>query len=71
MEKKGISIYRLSKMTNLPDQTIRNYKNGSQLTFTNACKIADALGVSLDELRDKKVGKQNDTFNDKRNDEKV
>lgn len=52
MKKQGISIFRLAKMTNIPDTTIRNYKNGSQLTFTNACKIADALNVKLDDLRE-------------------
>lgn len=53
MKKQGISIFRLAKMTNIPDTTIRNYKNGSQLTFTNACKIADALKVKLDDLRER------------------
>ena len=54
MKKRGISIYRLSKTTGLPDTTLRNYKNGSQLSFINACKIADALKVKLDDLREKK-----------------
>ena len=56
MDKKEISIYRLSKLTGLPWSTIANYKNGSEMSFKNACKIADALNISLDELR-KKVNK--------------
>ena len=30
MDKKEISIYRLSKLTGLPWSTIANYKNGSE-----------------------------------------
>ncbi|RMC38148.1 XRE family transcriptional regulator [Lactobacillus sp. ESL0236] len=51
MDKKKISIYKLSKLTGLPWSTIKNYKNGSEMSFTNACKIADALEISLDDLR--------------------
>ena len=50
------SIYKLGKLTGLPWSTIANYKNGSEMSFKNACKIADALNISLDELR-KKVNK--------------
>lgn len=53
MDKKEISIYRLAKLTGLPWSTIANYKNGSEMSFKNACKIADALNISLDELRKK------------------
>ncbi|RMC48928.1 helix-turn-helix transcriptional regulator [Lactobacillus sp. ESL0228] len=55
MDKKKISIYKLSKLTGLPWSTINNYRNGSEMSFTNACKIADALEISLDELREKKL----------------
>lgn len=51
MKNKKISIYKLSKLTGLPWSTIANYKNGSEISFKNACKIADALGISLDQLR--------------------
>ena len=53
MDKKEISIYKLAKLTGLPWSTIGNYKNGSEMSFKNACKIADALNISLDELRKK------------------
>lgn len=57
LKEKGISIYKLSKLTGIPDNTLRNYRSKhSDPSFTNACKIADALDISLDELRDKKVG---------------
>ncbi|WP_258328312.1 helix-turn-helix transcriptional regulator [Lactobacillus melliventris] len=52
MNSKKISIYGLSKLTEIPWSTIANYKKGADMLFTNACKIADVLGVSLDELRD-------------------
>ncbi|MCT3475627.1 XRE family transcriptional regulator [Lactobacillus delbrueckii subsp. lactis] len=51
LKKKKMSIYKLAKLTGIPDTSLHNYKNGSQLSFVNVCKIADALGVSLDDLR--------------------
>lgn len=51
MKAKKISIYKLSKLTGLPWSIIANYKNGSEMSFKNACKISDALEISLDTLR--------------------
>lgn len=52
LKEQQLSIYQLSKLTQIPDSTLRNYKyKHSEINFKNACKIADALGVSLDELR--------------------
>lgn len=62
LKEKGMSIYRLSKITGIPDNTLRNYRSKhSDPSFTNACKIADALNISLDELRD--GGEQNKHIN--------
>ena len=55
-EKYHISIYELSKKTGW--STTNNYKIGSEISFENACKIADALNISLDQLR-KEVIKMN------------
>lgn len=42
-------------MTGIPDNTLRNYRSKkSDPSFTNACKIADALNVKLDDLRERK-----------------
>lgn len=55
LKEKGMSIYRLSKITGIPDNTLRNYRSKhSDPSFTNVCKIADALDISLDDLREKK-----------------
>lgn len=52
LKEKHISIYKLAKMTQIPDGTLRNYRlKHSELSLKNACKIADALDISLDELR--------------------
>lgn len=52
LKQKGITIYKLAKLTGISDNTLRNYRSkNSDPSFTNACKIADALGVSLDDLR--------------------
>lgn len=52
LKEQQLSVYQLSKLTKIPDSTLRNYKyKHSEISFKNACKIADVLGVSLDELR--------------------
>ena len=54
LDTKGMSAYRLSKITGLSQNTLQNYKNGHEPSFRNMEKIADALGVSLDEFRSDK-----------------
>ena len=55
LEKQGKSVYWLSKQTGISDNTIYAYKNhGIEPTFSKVWKIADALGVSLDDLREDK-----------------
>lgn len=52
LDKKGWSLSRLAKETGLPYGTLANYKfRGFDPSFTNVCKIADALEVGLDDLR--------------------
>lgn len=51
LDKKNISIYKLAKITGIRDSTLHNYKRGSEPSFKNMCKIADALDVSLDYFR--------------------
>lgn len=64
LDKRKWSLHRFSEVVGIPDATLRMYKfHGSDPSFTNACKIADALNISLDELRDKKVGERNDITN--------
>lgn len=48
-KKLHISIYELSKKTEW--STTNNYKIGSEISFKNACKIADVLNISLDQLK--------------------
>lgn len=52
IKEQGMSIYKLSKMTGIPNATFYNYRNGSEPSFKNMCKIADALDVSLDYFRE-------------------
>ena len=52
LKVRHTNIHAFSKVAKISDGTLRNYKyKHSEISFTNACKIADALGVSLDELR--------------------
>lgn len=55
LDKKNISIYKLAKITGIRDSTLHNYKRGSEPSFKNMCKIADALDVSLDYFRKENV----------------
>ncbi|WP_236160075.1 helix-turn-helix domain-containing protein [Lactobacillus delbrueckii] len=51
LKSRGLTVYWLSQQTGIPQTTLGNYRNGAMPSFANACKIADALGVSLDDLR--------------------
>ena len=48
LKEKEISVYRLSKLSGIPETTLNNYKNGSEPSFKNMDKIAKALNVSLE-----------------------
>lgn len=50
---KGMSLNELSKKTGIPYTTIKTYSQKNSFmtaTLINASKIADALGVTLDQL---------------------
>lgn len=52
LDKRHVTVYRLSKLTGIPSNTLYEYKNNSvQPIFNNMVKIADALDVSLDVFR--------------------
>lgn len=56
LDKRNWSLHKFSEVSGIPDPTLRMYKfRGSDPSFTIACKIADALSISLEDLRgDKK-----------------
>lgn len=55
LNKRELSIYRLSKITGIPMNTLYSYKNlGKEPPFKNMVKIADALDVSLDVFRERR-----------------
>lgn len=58
--RQKISVYRLAKNTGINQTTLQNYKNGTEPSFKNMCKIADALDISLDYFRDEGEEKEND-----------
>lgn len=51
LKDKKISRYKLSKLTGIRQSTLQTYKDGTEPSFKNMCKIADALDVSLDVFR--------------------
>lgn len=55
-ESKNLSRYRLSKLSGVKESTIQSLENSNDPnpTFKTLCKLADALGVTLDELRREK-----------------
>ena len=51
LNKRGWSLLKLSKISGVPEGTLKEYKfKSTEPSFKNACIIADALGVSLVEL---------------------
>lgn len=56
LKKRKISSKKLSEMSGVNFETIQNYRyKNFEPSFKNMCKIADALQVSLDDLREKKA----------------
>lgn len=53
LKSKDWSMYRLAKESNVHPSNFSNLKAGrlKEMSWTNMCKIADALEISLDELR--------------------
>ena len=49
-KEKGYSVPKLSTLADVPIRTIENIEKRNQCTVANAIKLADALGVTLDEL---------------------
>ncbi len=48
--KNGLTVPKLSELSGVPVRTIENIERRGQGTVANAIKLADALGVTLDEL---------------------
>ncbi len=48
--EKEMTILQLSKISGVPVRTIENIERTDGGTVKNAIKLADALGVTLDEL---------------------
>lgn len=48
--EKEMTILKLSKISGVPVRTIENIERTDGGTVKNAIKLADALGVTLDEL---------------------
>lgn len=48
--EKGMTIPELSKITGIPIRTIEGIQRRGDGLVSNAIKLADALGVTLDEL---------------------
>ncbi len=52
--KKGLTVRQLADRAGLPKRTVENILRNGDCLVSNAIKLADALGVTLDELcRDK------------------
>ena len=49
-KEKGYSVPKLSTLADVPIRTIENIEKRNQCTVANAIKLADSLGVTLDEL---------------------
>lgn len=60
LNSKSWSLHHFSIIADVPDATLRMYKFKETVpSYSNACKIADALGISLDDLRGDENGRIN------------
>ena len=48
--ERGLSVPKLAELTGLSRRTIQEIEKRGDCVVSNAIKLADALGVSLDEL---------------------
>ncbi|MDF7668548.1 helix-turn-helix transcriptional regulator [Lactobacillus sp. ESL0703] len=52
LNKKHWSLAKLAEESDVNYETLKKYKfSGQEPNFSKVCKIADALSISLDELR--------------------
>ena len=49
-KEKGVSVPKLVEMTGISRRTIQDIEKRGDCLVSNAIKLADALGVTLDEL---------------------
>lgn len=49
-ERKGLTIQQLADAASLPKRTVEDIIRRGDCLVSNAIKLADALGVTLDEL---------------------
>lgn len=54
-KQRGLSQNQLARNADISQQNVQRLESGERTnpSFETVCKIADALGVSLDELRGK------------------
>lgn len=48
--EKGMTVQQLADMAGLPKRTVEDILRRGDCVVSNAIKLADALGVTLDEL---------------------
>lgn len=48
--EKNMTLVQLSEQTGIPKRTIEDIQRRGDCVVSNAIKLADALGVTLDEL---------------------
>ena len=48
--EKGLTVQQLADLSNLSKRTVEQIISRDKCTIDNAIKLADALGVTLDEL---------------------
>ena len=49
-QKQGLTVQQLADKSSLPKRTVEEIIRRDKCTVDNAIKLADALGVTLDEL---------------------
>ena len=47
-KRKGISLYRLAKISGIPETTVRSYEQGRMPGIANTAIILNAMGIKLE-----------------------
>lgn len=61
LKEKSITAYALSKKTEVSQSTISEFMSGKRIIkFDTACKLANALDITLDEFEELTMGGENE-----------
>ncbi|MGG7057560.1 helix-turn-helix domain-containing protein [Clostridium tertium] len=63
LKEQKITAYSISRKTNISQSTISEFMSGKRvIKFDTACKLANALDITLDKLEELTIGGEYENF---------